>query len=80
MAKNKHNGIFRYADRSDKLLMLLGTLGSMGDGLQIPLMMYVLSDVINAYGVVSKDLNTQISMASVNKVLIKLTNNVYAFC
>lgn len=80
MAKNKNNGIFRYADRSDKLLMLLGTLGSMGDGLQIPLMMYVLSDVINAYGVVSKDLNTQISMASVNKVLIKLTNNVYAFC
>lgn len=63
----KSNGIFRYADRSDKLLMFLGTLGSIGDGLQVPLMMYVLSDVINQYGLVSKE-SDAISMASVNKV------------
>ena len=45
-----NNGMFRYADGVDKLLMTFGTLGSIGDGLQIPLMMFVLSDVINTYG------------------------------
>ncbi|KAL5538666.1 hypothetical protein UlMin_044328 [Ulmus minor] len=43
-------GMFRYADGVDKLLMLFGTLGSIGDGLQNPLMMFILSDVISAYG------------------------------
>lgn len=42
--------MFRYADGTDKLLMLFGTLGSIGDGLQNPLMMYILSEVINSYG------------------------------
>lgn len=71
----KSNGIFRYADRSDKLLMFFGTLGSIGDGLQVPLMMYVLSDVINQYGLVSKDRGVSISMHSVNQVpmLMKIT-------
>nr|QVT92354.1 ABC transporter [Salvia miltiorrhiza] len=73
MAKmRKSNGIFRYAERSDKLLMFLGTLGSIGDGLQVPLMMYVLSDVINQYGLVSKDRGIPISMASVNKYALRL--------
>ncbi|XP_015898197.2 putative multidrug resistance protein [Ziziphus jujuba] len=44
------DSMFRYADGLDKLLMFLGTLGSLGDGLQNPLMMYILSDVINSYG------------------------------
>jgi len=44
------DSMFRYADSFDKLLMLLGTLGSIGDGLQYPLTMYVLSTVINQYG------------------------------
>ncbi|GMP65495.1 hypothetical protein CsSME_00026251 [Camellia sinensis var. sinensis] len=46
----KKHGMFQYADRTDKLLMTLGTLGSIGDGLQVPLMMFVLSKVINDYG------------------------------
>ncbi|KAL7103501.1 hypothetical protein ACP275_08G183300 [Erythranthe tilingii] len=62
------DGIFRYADRTDKLLMFFGTLGSMGDGLQIPLMMFVLSGVINEYG----DLNAKVSMSTVNTYALKL--------
>lgn len=60
----KKDGIFRYADRVDKFLMFFGTLGSIGDGLQIPLMMFVLSAVINEYG----DLNSSVSMHTVDKV------------
>ncbi|KAL8506135.1 hypothetical protein ACS0TY_017119 [Phlomoides rotata] len=64
----KNNGIFRYADGVDKLLMFFGTLGSLGDGLQIPLMMFVLSDVINEYG----SLNTGISLRVVDKYALRL--------
>ncbi|XP_021892916.1 ABC transporter B family member 15-like [Carica papaya] len=44
------NVIFRSADGADKLLMFFGSLGSIGDGMQYPLTMFVLSDVINDYG------------------------------
>ncbi|XP_057461232.1 putative multidrug resistance protein [Actinidia eriantha] len=64
----KKDGILRYADQVDKLLMLLGTLGSMGDGLQIPLMMFVLSDVINEYG----NLNSNVPKSSVDKHALRL--------
>ncbi|XP_034201745.1 ABC transporter B family member 15-like [Prunus dulcis] len=46
----KKGGLFKYADGVDKLLMVFGTLGSIGDGLMTPLTMLVLSRVINEYG------------------------------
>lgn len=46
----KKGRIFRYADGVDKLLLVLGNMGSIGDGLMTPLMMLVLSRVINEYG------------------------------
>lgn len=61
---NNKGGMFKFADKTDKLLMFFGTLGSMGDGLQIPLMMFVLSEVINDYG----NLSSSVSMHIVNKV------------
>ncbi|KAL2476242.1 ABC transporter B family member 15 [Abeliophyllum distichum] len=64
----KKNGIFRYADRVDKFLMFFGTLGSIGDGLQIPLMMFVLSAVINEYG----NLNSSVSIHTVDKYTLRL--------
>jgi ATP-binding cassette subfamily B (MDR/TAP) protein 1 len=60
--------MFRYADGKDKLLMIMGTLGSLGDGLQIPLMMFVLSDVINDYG----KPNIVVSKSTVNKYALRL--------
>lgn len=62
------NSMFRYADGIDKLLMLFGTLGSIGDGLQNPLMMYILSDVINSYGSSSGSLTN----ADVDKFALRL--------
>lgn len=60
------DSMFRYADGVDKLLMLLGTLGSIGDGLQNPLMMYILSDVINSYG----SANGSLTNDNVDKVIM----------
>ncbi|KAJ9551420.1 hypothetical protein OSB04_015465 [Centaurea solstitialis] len=66
--KVKKDGMFRYAERYDKFLMFWGTLGSIGDGLQIPLMMYVLSDVINDYG----NPNADVSNSTVDKYSLRL--------
>lgn len=43
-------GLFRFADSVDKLLMFLGILGSIGEGLASPLTMYVTSGAIDAFG------------------------------
>jgi ATP-binding cassette, subfamily B (MDR/TAP), member 1 len=61
----KKDGIFRYAEGYDKALMFLGTLGSIGDGLQTPLMMYVLSGIINEYG----NSNVVVTLSTVDKVI-----------
>lgn len=44
-------GIFSHADGTDKVLMFLGTLGSIGDGLMSPLTMVALAGVIDQYTV-----------------------------
>ncbi|KAE8687959.1 hypothetical protein F3Y22_tig00111005pilonHSYRG00057 [Hibiscus syriacus] len=43
-------GLLRYADGIDKLLLLFGTLGSIGDGMMSPVNMYILSGALNDYG------------------------------
>jgi hypothetical protein len=43
-------GLLRFADGVDKLLLLLGTLGCIGDGSMSPLTMFVLSGLMNEYG------------------------------
>ncbi|KAH9772911.1 ABC transporter B family member 15 [Citrus sinensis] len=57
-------GLFRYADGKDKLLLLFGTVGSIGDGMMTPLTMYILSMVINELG--TSDIS--ISIEAVDKV------------
>eukprot|EP01018_Ginkgo_biloba_P022662 Gb_23626 [translate_table: standard] len=42
--------LFKYADSTDLWLMILGTLGSIGDGLSTPIMMIVLSGLMNTLG------------------------------
>lgn len=54
------DSIFRYADGVDTVLMLLGTLGSIGDGLQTPLTMFILSDVINDNGAKANSLTNDV--------------------
>lgn len=43
-------GLLRFADGVDKLLLLFGTLGCIGDGSMCPLTMFVLSGLMNEYG------------------------------
>nr|XP_043620752.1 putative multidrug resistance protein [Erigeron canadensis] len=68
MENKKKDGIFRYANGFDKFLMFWGTIGSIGDGLQVPLTMFVLSGIINDYG----NPNTPVTLSIVNKYSLRL--------
>lgn len=59
-------GLFRYADGKDKLLLLFGTVDSIGDGMMTPLTMYILSMVIDELG--TSDIS--ISIEAVDKEFI----------
>ncbi|XP_076895959.1 putative multidrug resistance protein [Bidens hawaiensis] len=67
MAK-KGRGMFYYADGIDKVLMLFGTLGCLGDALMSPLTMIILSGILNEYG----SGGVSISDDVVNKYALKL--------
>lgn len=69
----KKGGLFKYADGVDKLLMVFGTLGSIGDGLMTPLTMLVLSRVINEYG--GGEATLTFSNAIVDKVNLLVLSN-----
>lgn len=58
-------GLLRFADGVDKLLLLFGTLGCIGDGSMSPLTMFVLSGLINEYG----GADFALSMDVVDKVM-----------
>jgi len=58
-------GLLRFADGVDKLLLLFGTLGCIGDGSMFPLTMFVLSCLMNEYGVGA---GLDLSMDVVDKV------------
>ncbi|XP_073138767.1 putative multidrug resistance protein [Henckelia pumila] len=53
-------GLFRYADGVDKFLMLIGMLGSLGDGLMSPLNMFVLSGIIDDYGTANQSVANEV--------------------
>ncbi|KAG8383258.1 hypothetical protein BUALT_Bualt05G0165700 [Buddleja alternifolia] len=65
---NKGGLIFRFADSFDKLLMFLGTVGSIGEGLAGPLTMFVLSGAIDAFGTANKSIAKEV----VNKYGLRL--------
>lgn len=60
-------GMFRYADRLDVLLMVVGAVGAVANGMADPLVTVLFGDVINSFG----ESTTQSIVRSVNKVVLK---------
>nr|CAB3478029.1 unnamed protein product [Digitaria exilis] len=48
--KVSFTGLFRYADGTDVLLMLLGTVGALANGVSQPIMTIIFGQVIDAFG------------------------------
>lgn len=61
-ASGSIRGVLKKADWIDTCLMLLGTLGSIVDGMTLALLMLVLSSLMNGYG------SAQLSIKDINKV------------
>uniref|UniRef100_J3L363 MDR-like ABC transporter n=1 Tax=Oryza brachyantha TaxID=4533 RepID=J3L363_ORYBR len=59
-------GMFRYADRLDVLLMVLGTVGAVANGMSEPLMSVFFGNVINSFG----DSSSSTVLRSVTKVVL----------
>ncbi|KAM3331868.1 hypothetical protein ACQJBY_027639 [Aegilops geniculata] len=59
-------GMFRYADRLDMLLMVVGSLGAMGNGVSEPLISVLFGDVINSFG----ESTTSTVLRAVTKVVL----------
>ncbi|TQE11535.1 hypothetical protein C1H46_002910 [Malus baccata] len=60
--------LFSFADKTDTILMLAGTIGAIGNGLGMPLMTILLGEMINSFG--SNQNNTDI-VSAVSKVSLK---------
>ncbi|XP_057811072.1 ABC transporter B family member 15-like [Salvia miltiorrhiza] len=61
-------GLFRCADSVDKLFMLIGTVGCIGEGMASPVTMYVLSGALDAFGSADQSISNDV----VNKYALRL--------
>lgn len=53
-------GLFQFSDRIDKLLMFVGGLATIGEGLAAPLTLYVTSGSIDAFGSTGKFIGNEV--------------------
>lgn len=60
--------LFSFADSLDHLLMFVGTVGAIGSGVTMPLMIFILGDMIDAFG---GSKNTKELVDDVSKVSLK---------
>lgn len=73
LAKKDRNSvaiIFRYADGTDILLMCLGTIGAIGDGLSTNCLLVYVSHLFNSLGYGKTQQNNEIFMEEIEKVSI----------
>ncbi|KAJ6723258.1 hypothetical protein OIU74_007767 [Salix koriyanagi] len=73
--------LFSFADSTDILLMILGTIGAVGNGASIPIMSILFGDLINSFGQNQngKDVVNLISKVSLKFVYLGLGAAVAAF-
>ncbi|CAO1947832.1 unnamed protein product [Urochloa humidicola] len=74
-------GLFRYADGTDVLLMLLGTVGALANGVTQPIMTVIFGQVIEAFGgaVAVDDVLSRVNKAVLNFVYLGIATAVVSF-
>ncbi|KAJ1284937.1 hypothetical protein BS78_03G243600 [Paspalum vaginatum] len=79
--KVSFTGLFRYADGTDVLLMLLGTVGSLANGVTQPIMTVIFGQVINAFGDAAdlSDVLPRVNKAVLNFVYLGIATAVVSF-
>ncbi|PUZ55213.1 hypothetical protein GQ55_5G194300 [Panicum hallii var. hallii] len=74
-------GLFRYADGTDVLLMLLGTVGALANGATQPIMTVIFGQVIDAFGgsVTMGDVLQRVNKAVLHFVYLGIATAVVSF-
>jgi ATP-binding cassette subfamily B (MDR/TAP) protein 1 len=55
MAKVPFHGLFKYADSTDVMLMLVGMVGALGSGMSMVVMTIIFGQMIDAFGAATPD-------------------------
>ncbi|CAN0888669.1 ABC transporter B family member 11 [Linum grandiflorum] len=71
--------LFSFADTTDVVLMILGTVGSLGNGLAMPLMTIIMGQTINSFGTNQTDVVHAISKVSIKYVYLAMGAAVASF-
>jgi ATP-binding cassette subfamily B (MDR/TAP) protein 1 len=65
--------LFTFADSTDILLMVVGTIGAIGNGLGLPLMTLLFGEMIDSFG--SNQSNTDDVVQQVSKVISRVNKS-----
>jgi ATP-binding cassette subfamily B (MDR/TAP) protein 1 len=65
--------LFTFADSTDILLMIVGTIGAIGNGLGLPLMTLLFGEMIDSFG--SNQSNTDDVVQQVSKVISRVNKS-----
>uniref|UniRef100_A0A0E0FRQ0 MDR-like ABC transporter n=1 Tax=Oryza nivara TaxID=4536 RepID=A0A0E0FRQ0_ORYNI len=78
--KVSFTGLFRYADGTDLLLMAVGTVAALANGVSQPLMTVIFGQVINAFGEATNgDVLHRVNQAVLNFVYLGIATAVVSF-
>lgn len=71
--------LFSFADSSDIMLMIIGTIGAVGNGVSLPLMTILLGNMINSFGQNQDNHKTVDLVSKVKKNMMLLLKLTYYF-
>lgn len=71
--------LFRYADRLDKTLMILGTLAGIGNGACIPLFSLIFGELLNVFGNQDIDLVAQVNKYCLYFVYLAIATFMFSY-
>ncbi|KAH7521540.1 ABC transporter B family member 9 isoform X2 [Ziziphus jujuba] len=72
--------LFSFADRSDVVLMIVGTIAAIGNGVSQPLMILIFGQLINSFGTSSSsNIIDEVSEVSLNFVYLAIGTGIAAF-
>ncbi|CAN1196449.1 ABC transporter B family member 4 [Linum perenne] len=71
--------LFSFADKADVALMVIGSIGSIGNGLAMPLMTVIMGQTINSFGMNQRDVAHAISNVAVKYLYLAMGAGVASF-
>ncbi|KAJ8748666.1 hypothetical protein K2173_008111 [Erythroxylum novogranatense] len=70
--------LFSFADSTDTMLMIIGTVGAIGNGLSLPIMTLILGEIVNSFGETQTNIVHKVSKVSLKYVYLGVGAGVAA--